>query len=221
MPERRDDFPGAGDHDSTFMMRGLWGHAAATAALLVVSCTFEVIDLPGQTTRRTCGNAIVDPGEVCDDGNTVGGDGCSADCKSLEICGNARLDPGEVCDDGNTVGGDGCSADCTSLEICGNAIVDPGEQCDVGAGGNADNADCTAGCRVNVCGDGRVDALGAHLEQCDGGNGAPRDTATCDSDCTLPVCGDGHVNVLAGEQCDDGALNGTSSSQCSTNCLAR
>ncbi len=27
-----------------------------------------------------CGNGIVQPGELCDDGNTAGGDGCSATC---------------------------------------------------------------------------------------------------------------------------------------------
>jgi cysteine-rich repeat protein len=27
-----------------------------------------------------CGNGVVDPGEACDDGNTVGQDGCSAGC---------------------------------------------------------------------------------------------------------------------------------------------
>jgi cysteine-rich repeat protein len=59
-----------------------------------------------------CGNALVDPGEVCDDGNTKSGDGCSADCKSLEVCGNGIIDPGEQCDDGNTVDGDGCSHAC-------------------------------------------------------------------------------------------------------------
>jgi len=30
-----------------------------------------------------CGDHILDGGEVCDDGNTTGGDGCAADCKSL------------------------------------------------------------------------------------------------------------------------------------------
>src|SRR5581483_3113637 len=51
-----------------------------------------------------CGNGHLDQGEVCDDGNTVSGDGCSADCLSEEICGNGILDPqkNEVCDDGNT-----------------------------------------------------------------------------------------------------------------------
>jgi cysteine-rich repeat protein len=31
-----------------------------------------------------CGDGILDGGEVCDDGNTLGGDGCSADCASLQ-----------------------------------------------------------------------------------------------------------------------------------------
>lgn len=35
-------------------------------------------------TVPVCGDGIMDGGEVCDDGNNVGGDGCSADCKSLQ-----------------------------------------------------------------------------------------------------------------------------------------
>ena len=31
-----------------------------------------------------CGDKILDGGEVCDDGNTAGGDGCAANCKSLK-----------------------------------------------------------------------------------------------------------------------------------------
>jgi len=47
-----------------------------------------------------CGDNVVQPerGEVCDDGNTTGGDGCSADCTSDETCGNGIVDPGEACD---------------------------------------------------------------------------------------------------------------------------
>lgn len=30
-----------------------------------------------------CGDEFVDGGEVCDDGNEIGGDGCAADCRSL------------------------------------------------------------------------------------------------------------------------------------------
>jgi len=31
-----------------------------------------------------CGDGIMDGGEVCDDGNNQGGDGCAADCNSLK-----------------------------------------------------------------------------------------------------------------------------------------
>lgn len=37
-------------------------------------------------------------GEACDDGNTAGGDGCSAVCL-VEACGNDVVDVGEQCDD--------------------------------------------------------------------------------------------------------------------------
>src|SRR5688572_30218747 len=61
-----------------------------------VECTAE---LPGVCRNRACtpivcGNARVDPGEACDDGNLTTGDGlCSADCLSNEACGNGTVDP--------------------------------------------------------------------------------------------------------------------------------
>src|SRR5262249_9379602 len=72
-----------------------------------------------------CGNGFVQPGEQCDDGNNISGDGCSADCLSTEVCGNGVVDPqkGEQCDDGNAVDGDGCQHDC-KLPRCGDGIVD-------------------------------------------------------------------------------------------------
>jgi cysteine-rich repeat protein len=73
-----------------------------------------------------CGDTTVGITEVCDDGNQVGGDGCSASC-SPEVgfscagspsvctpqCGDEQIVGGETCDDGDTTGGDGCSASCT------------------------------------------------------------------------------------------------------------
>src|SRR5215208_2737011 len=52
--------------------------------------------------EETCGNAKVDPGEACDDGNTIDTDGCNKDCSSTNQCGNGITDDnvGEVCDDG-------------------------------------------------------------------------------------------------------------------------
>jgi len=38
------------------------------------------ICLSGTCGRSVCGDAYVDSGEECDDGNTVGGDGCESDC---------------------------------------------------------------------------------------------------------------------------------------------
>lgn len=143
-----------------------------------------------------CGDGIVNSAEVCDDGNVVDGDGCSADCKSIETCGNGVLDHlvGELCDDGNRVSGDGCSADCTlELQVCGNGIVEMGEQCDDGR----DSLGCNSDCTFFRCGDKYINLFAG--EQCDEG----LETTTCDSDCTLPKCGDGHLNPFA-EICDKG-----------------
>jgi cysteine-rich repeat protein len=61
-----------------------------------------------------CGNGEREPEELCDDGNLVGGDGCSADCLSREVCGDGFVDSlrGEQCDDGNTRTRDGCTNRC-------------------------------------------------------------------------------------------------------------
>ncbi|KYF92350.1 hypothetical protein BE20_11990 [Sorangium cellulosum] len=159
---------------------------------------------PGK--RDLCGNGVVEGVEICDDGNTADGDGCSADCQ----CGDAVVDPAleEVCDDGNARDGDGCSADCR----CGNGVVDRvrGETCDCGAGDvlpaeaqcrGAQNAAsggyCRDDCQVH-CGDGRV----AEEEACDPGAlittpcaalrydfGRPGCTSACDGLSTAS-CGD-------------------------------
>lgn len=63
-----------------------------------------------------CGNGVIDPGEACDDNNTLNGDTCTSNCKTI-ICGNGIIDMGEECDDGNTLDYDGCSARCKK-EIC-------------------------------------------------------------------------------------------------------
>jgi len=80
--------------------------------------------------ESVCGNGKLEKGEQCDDGNTEGGDGCSAACAVerrerpayVPRCGNGVRDPGEACDDGNTAGGDECSADC-SREIDRKKII--------------------------------------------------------------------------------------------------
>ena len=68
-----------------------------------------------------CGDGVVEE-EACDDGNTMDGDGCDANC-SVEngwecagactpICGDGLVKGAETCDDGNLMPGDGCDAAC-------------------------------------------------------------------------------------------------------------
>ncbi len=124
-----------------------------------------------------CGNDRLDPGEMCDDGNRMSGDGCDADCRREAYCGDGAVDAGEVCDDGNSRSGDGCRSDCLSDETCGNSIVDfaAGEVCDGSEG-------CAEDCRsVSGCGDGTMSGT----EQCDDGNTASFDG--CDAACRTEV----------------------------------
>lgn len=68
-----------------------------------------------------CGNALLDPGEDCDNGDNRTGSGCSPLCRA-EVCGNGTIDPtrlvsgvqvpNEQCDDGDRLGHDGCNASC-------------------------------------------------------------------------------------------------------------
>lgn len=168
-----------------------------------------------------CGNRRSEPGEVCDDGNEADGDGCAADCRTIEEgwscpaagtcvrgeeCGDGNRGSSEECDDGNLLDNDGCSAEC---------VTEEGWYCP------------TAGerCAALGCGDGVV----AGEEACDDGN--PNDGDGCTRECTVDAgwlcprpgeaciaraCGDG---ILAGaEVCDDG--NTTDGDGCAGDCGA-
>jgi cysteine-rich repeat protein len=86
----------------------------------------------------TCGDGTIDPGEQCDDGNTISGDGCSAQCQ-IESCFTCVSQPsvcspapaGTACDDGNA---------CTV-----------GETCD-GSGVCGGFTSCRVNSTCNVCG---------------------------------------------------------------------
>jgi cysteine-rich repeat protein len=47
--------------------------------------SIRVASVLGLLNCSVCGDHIVDPGEECDDGNTVSGDGCSADCRLEDL----------------------------------------------------------------------------------------------------------------------------------------
>jgi cysteine-rich repeat protein len=189
---------------------GSFAWRVSIGVLLLASCKLELSNRNRGAESMSCGDAIVDPGEACDDGNVSGGDGCSADCLSDETCGNGIADQNENCDDSNGVGGDGCSADCLSDETCGNGLIDvsTGETCD---DNNLIPGDgCSANCQSNEACGNTIQDVG---EACDNGPGF---TPTCDPDCTRPQCGDGVKNGPAGEECDDQNL--TSGDGCDNQC---
>lgn len=159
-----------------------------------------------------CGDGFVDAGggEGCDDGNTLAGDGCSADCSKLEVCGDGTIDAGEECDDGNLISLDGCDGQCL-LESCGNGILDSGEGCDNGPGNSNNQPDaCRLNCQPARCGDITLDSG----EECDDGNTQNGDGCSSACRAQVPGCGDGIVQ--AGEQCDD--ANTTNNDGCSSSC---
>lgn len=105
-------------------------------------CGAEVCDeAQGACLPLLCGNAVLDEGEQCDDGNLVPGDGCDALCQFEATCGNTILEPGETCDDGNLTAGDGCDQNCQTEAVCGNTILEAGEACDDGDDGEDDGCD--------------------------------------------------------------------------------
>lgn len=163
-----------------------------------------------------CGNGRLDPGEQCDDGNTVSGDGCSTAC-TLEPGWRCRV-PGKKCvplagfDAGSDLDDDNA--------VCGDGVISPFEECDCGdgsvpvpdacAGPNADGTygGCTTRCLYGpFCGDGQVNGD----EACDLGmlNGQVSGKDGCTQGCTKPhYCGDGLVDTVLREECDLGPLNG-------------
>jgi cysteine-rich repeat protein len=121
------------------------------------------------TVPNLCGNAVLDPGEECDDGNANDGDGCTRNCT---LCGNGTVTPPEECEtpltctgganntnpcasDDDCPGGfcttkniPGCDANCT-LPACGNSNVSGDETCDDGNTSDFDN--CPSDCIIDSC----------------------------------------------------------------------
>ncbi len=96
---------------------------------------------------KLCGNNVLDPGEVCDDGNQTSGDGCDANC-TITACGNGVVTAGEQCDDGNLV--DDCCGSTCQLATPGAPCSD-GNACTIGDGCAA--GACIAGSPCEPCQD--------------------------------------------------------------------
>ena len=150
------------------------------------------------TCAPTCGDGVVTADEACDLGVDAAG---------------VSLNTGEY---------GGCGPDCTLAPFCGDGIVNGPETCDDGtntAPYDSSRAACAPGCvPPSFCGDGVVDSF--YGEECDLGaenSSSAYGAGACTDTCELaPFCGDGLQN--GPEACDDGPLNGTTESTCSTVC---
>ncbi len=105
-----------------------------------------------------CGDRVVGGRETCDDGNTIGNDGCSATCL-LERCGDGIVQTGEACDGPASVPmGKACNSSCIIDDAtCGDNVVNQAtEVCD-GAAGVVANQQCGADCLIlPLCGNNIV-----------------------------------------------------------------
>jgi MYXO-CTERM domain-containing protein len=127
--------------------------------------------LRGPSVEVMCGDGIRQTGELCDDGNTMDGDGCPATCQGA-ACGNGIMEAGEACDDGDLRDGDGCSSTCMleTVPMCGDGTQDITEECDDGNTSPRDG--CDGSCRIERAPDGGEPLFDAGRR--DGGTG--RDT---------------------------------------------
>lgn len=125
--------------------------------------------------RFGCGDGMSDPGEACDDGNTVDGDGCDGDC-TYSCTTNAE------CDDGDR---------CNGIERCSSNVCVTGEPLVCGAAPDA--------CRISMCvpfDDCRTVPIDA-----DGDGYSPDSLVGCGRDCDD---GNPLVNPDSPEICSNG-----------------
>jgi cysteine-rich repeat protein/surface protein len=158
--------------------------------------TNSLLGSPNLFEEPTCGNAIREEGESCDDGINDGSyGGCTPNCRWAAMCGDAVVDDEEECDEGegNTSRIQGnCRVDCT-FSTCGDNVVEGREQCD---DGNVNDGD---GCSAQ-CTNENLDCAGiwsgtATLDNCN-------ICDICDSDCTQD-CTQDRKNAWGGTAVDD------------------
>ena len=154
---------------------------------------------PSNVCTPLCGNGVLDPGELCDEGDPalLMALDCTAP-NNITVCNGDPIDYG-------------CQADCTyddpgspgnDVGYCGDGTADAIEACDNGVANNDTLYDgCTTACELGPrCGDGIPNGP----EECDAGAGtAPYGLGECTSACVdAPYCGDSLITNA--ETCDDG-----------------
>ncbi|MFK7986787.1 MAG: DUF4215 domain-containing protein [Sandaracinaceae bacterium] len=184
-------------------------NADGSGATGTASCASGICDVtagaPGQCEAAgTCGNAVLEAGEGCDDGANADGDGCSATC-AIETGTPCNVDPAGAVGEGSCASGicdvtGGAPGVCEAALACGNGVLEAGEGCDDGgtAAGDGCDASCAietgTACNAVVTGDTGDASCASGI--CDVTGGAP---GTCEA---ALACG--NAVLEAGEGCDDG-----------------
>ena len=162
-----------------------------------------------------CGNAEIDQGETCDDGNTRSGDGCSSACQNEKCIAQTPGYPAvPLCSDGDDCSVDTCNTSvnggqCQHLQTCDDGIACTTDSCVSSQCVHAPvDASCSDG---NVCTDDLCSAQTgcshvANVASCDDGA-----YCTLADHCSNKLCvGGGARNCSDGVDCTVDACNETS-----------
>jgi cysteine-rich repeat protein len=201
----------------------------------------------GAPPRPVCGNGTIDGDDVCDDGNTKAGDGCSATCTveagwncdaqgCTEICGDGVVVGHEAlaggCDDKNAVASDGCTncvvdtsyvcagAPSVCAKTCGDGIVEGSEVCD---DGNAMPNDGCFACAVETgytC-DTKMPTTCADIDECTKGTDDCDANAACANSIGSFTCTCNNGYKGSGKTCtdkDECGADGGNNCGANTNC---
>ncbi|UQA57893.1 hypothetical protein [Polyangium aurulentum] len=175
-----------------------WAILVLGSAAALAGCPVENDELPNTTggpgtgggMQTACGNAVLDSGEDCDDGNNAPNDGCT-ECK-VDECFTCSKDPGKLsicmagmagqtCEMTKVCDANGACVECLDSSTCDGGYCFQGScaKCDDGMK-NGDETD--------------VDCGGTTCTKCTQGK-----TCQIGGDCESAFCTDG---VCCGEVCD-------------------